>query len=112
MTFKEISQMIAGFGYPYAYYQFPDNTGQAPPFICFWYDYRDFYSDDVNYKKRVVLNIEFYTDEKDIEAEEGIEGSIPFSYSKSSVYIDTEKMWETTYTMEILIDNTTTEVIS
>lgn len=104
MTFQGIKDMIAGFGLPFAYYQFPDETGQQPPFICFWYDYRDFYADNSNYKKRVTVNIELYTDDKDIDLETGIEQSIPFSYGKESVYIDDEKMWQTTYSMEVLID--------
>ena len=39
MTYQEIAQMIESIGLPYAFYQFPDDTEQAPPFICFLYDY-------------------------------------------------------------------------
>lgn len=106
MTYKEISQMIAGFGLPYAYYQFPDGTEQAPPFICFFYDYRDIHADDINYVGRVTLNIELYTDTKDFNLESTIETTLTqggFSFAKEASYIDSERMWQTAYTMEVLI---------
>ena len=37
MTRQEVAQMIAEMGIPYAYYQFPHGTEQAPPFVCFFY---------------------------------------------------------------------------
>jgi hypothetical protein len=106
MTYKEISQMIAGLGLPYAYYQFPDGTEQAPPFICFFYDYDDVYADDSNYVGRVMLHIELYTDSKDFGLESTIEATLKqggFSYAKEAAYIDNERMWQITYTMEVLI---------
>jgi hypothetical protein len=106
MTYKEISQMIAGFGLPFAYYQFPDGTEQAPPFICFFYEYDDIHADNINYVGRVVLHIELYTDNKDFGLESNIETTLKqggFSFSKEATYIDSERMWQTTYTMEVLI---------
>ena len=66
MTFKEISTMIKNIGLPFAYYQFPEGTAEAPPFICFYYSNDDdFKADDSNYQKIEHLNIELYSDEKD-----------------------------------------------
>lgn len=107
MTYEEIAQMIESIGLPYAYYQFPDDTQQAPPFICFLYDYDDIYADDSNYVKRVVLTVELYTDTKDIPLESAVEAVLDeneMTWSKESTFIDSERMWQTSYTMEVFIN--------
>lgn len=106
-TYQEIATIIEGFGLPYAYYQFPDGTEQEPPFICFFYEYEDVYADDSNYVGRVILHIELYTDNKDIATETTIENALAecvFSYGKQATYITSERMWQTAYTMEVLIN--------
>ena len=107
MTYEEIAQMIESIGLPYAYYQFPDDTQQAPPFICFLYDYDDIYADDSNYVKRVVLTVELYTDTKNIPLESAVEAVFDaneMTWSKASTYIDSERMWQTSYSMEVCIN--------
>lgn len=107
MTYKEIAQMIESIGLPYAYYQFPDDTQQAPPFICFLYDYDDIYADDSNYVKRVVLTVELYTDTKNIPLESAVEAVFDeneLPWSKAATYIDSERMWQTSYSMEVCIN--------
>lgn len=107
MTYEEIAQMIESIGLPYAYYQFPDDTQQAPPFICFLYDYDDIYADDSNYVKRVVLTVELYTDTKDIPLESAVEAVLDeneMTWSKESTFIDSERMWQTSYSMEVFIN--------
>ena len=107
MTYEEIAQMIESIGLPYAYYQFPDDTQQAPPFICFLYDYDDIYADDSNYVKRVVLTVELYTDTKNIPLESAVEAVFDeneLSWSKAATYIDSERMWQTSYSMEVCIN--------
>lgn len=107
MTHVEIKQLIASFGLPFAYYQFPHETEQSPPFICFFYNPNDIYADNSNYVGRVVLNIELYTDNKDFEQEATIETGLKeagFSFGKESAYIASERMWQTTYTMEVIIN--------
>ena len=107
MTYEEIAQMIESIGLPYAYYQFPDDTQQAPPFICFLYDYDDIYADDSNYVKRVVLTVELYTDTKNIPLESAVEAVFDeneLSWSKAATYIDSERMWQTSYSMEVFIN--------
>ena len=107
MTYQEIAQMIESIGLPFAFYQFPDDTEQAPPFICFLYDYDDFYADDSNYADKVVLTVELYTDTKDIPLESAVEAVLDaneMTWSKASTYIDSERMWQTSYTMEVFIN--------
>ena len=107
MTYQEIAQMIESIGLPFAYYQFPDDTEQVPPFICFLYDYDYTYADDSNYAQSVVLIIELYTDTKDVRLEFDVETMLKnygLSWSKDSVYIDSERMWQTTYRTEVFIN--------
>ena len=99
--------MVGLMGLPYAYYQFPE-TGQKPPFIC-WYleGIDDVYADNANYQRIVNLTIEFYSDEKDFTNEAAIESQLTLSgltYTKTETYIDSEKMHQTVYEMEVLIN--------
>lgn len=107
MTHKEISDMIKAVGLPYAYYEFPDNTEQEPPFICFYYpDSDDLYADNVNYVGIRRLYVELYTDEKDFAQEAAVETALNsngLSFRKSELYIDSERMYQITYSMEVVI---------
>ena len=107
MTYKEISQMIKKVGVPYAYYQFPEGTGQEPPFICLYYpNNNDFVADGENYVKVVQLVIELYTDNKDFSLEATLEAVLTehgLVYTREETYIDSERMYlQTYYTEEII----------
>ena len=108
MTYKEIAIMISEVGVPTAYYQFPEGTGQQPPFICFYYSENDgFFADNITYAKRERLVIELYTANKDFALEAALEGvltgrEIPFARYES--YIDSEKLFMQTYEMEVFIN--------
>lgn len=108
MTYQEISEMIKGIGVPYAYYQFPEGTGQAPPFICFYYsEQRGFYADNINYAKPVNLIVELYTKNKDFALESLVENTLnenEIPYAKLESYIDSEKLFMQTYESEVYIN--------
>lgn len=108
MTYKEIATMIQGIGLPFAYYQFPEGTGQAPPFIVFFYSQTDdLYADDLNYQRIVTLNIELYTSSKDFEKEETVESVLNtngLTFYKEENYIEGEKMFQIAYEMEVIIN--------
>ena len=107
MTYKQIASMIETVGLPFAYYQFPDNTPQEPPFLVFYYDNSDdVYADNSNYQRITELTIEFYSDSKDFFYETLIEDTLTASgltYRKSEQFIDSERMHETVYGLEVLI---------
>ena len=113
MTYTEIDTMISEIGLSYAYYQFPE-TGQQPPFICWMLDgIDDLYADNSNYQRIAVLIIELYTDEKDFDNEAAVEGVLAshgLSYGMAEQYIDSERMHETVYTMEVVINGEQSEV--
>ena len=108
MTTKEVAQMIAGIGLPFAYDHFePAETPGHPPFICFTYPESDnFFADGGTYQKIKRLNIELYTDEKDPELEEAVEDALDareLTYNSSESYIDSEKMYMVLWETDILI---------
>lgn len=107
MTYKDVATMVESIGLPCAYYQFPDNTQLAPPFICFFYDStNDVYAENKNYQRITGLIIEFYSDEKDFYYEALIEDALTsagLTYRKYEQYLDSEHMHETVYETEVLI---------
>ena len=107
MTRIEVASMVESIGLPFAYYQFDENTAQAPPFVVFFYTgSNDVYADQTNYQKIDGLSIEFYSSEKDFDTEETIEtilNEAGLTYYKEQNYIDSEKIWQTAYDMEILL---------
>lgn len=113
MTTKEVYTMLNGVGIPCVYHHFSEKSGQQPPFICFFYPQdNDFLADNSNYSRINQLAVELYTDNKDFELEETLETVLAesgFVWVKNETYIDSEKMYEVVYTMEIVI---TKEVIA
>lgn len=107
MTRKQVAKMVKDIGLPYAYYQFPDGTNQNPPFICFFFTGSDdLYADDTNYQRIEVLNIELYSSDKDFDSEALIENALVdnhLTFYKEENYIDSEKMFQIAYEMEVLI---------
>ena len=107
MTFKQIATMISSIGFPFAYYQFPEGTAQAPPFICFYYSGdNDAKADNSNYQKIENLVIELYTDNKDFEAEALVESALRSAglvWSRNEGNIDSEKLYQVVYETNVLI---------
>ena len=107
MTFKEVSDMVKSIGLPYAYYEFPDGTDQAPPFVCFFFpESDDFFADNQNYSLNRRLYIELYCSSKKeaMSTEAMIEASLiekEMPFSKDNDYISGERLYVTVYTMEV-----------
>lgn len=101
MTYNEVETMISEIGVPTAYYQFPQKTEHACPFICFFYSgSNDFSADNTNYKKIRPLEIELYTDNKDFTLEQTVEDVLNahgFVYYREETYIDSERMYLVIY---------------
>lgn len=107
MTYKQIAQMVAEIGVPYAYYEFTKDTAVAPPFVCFFYPIdSDMYADGENYTNIKHLTIEVYTDAKDFALEKTVENvlrSHGFTWTRSETRIDTERMYEVIYETDVVI---------
>ena len=107
MTYAEVKTMLAGVNIPTAYYQFPNDTAKAPPFICFFYsNNNDFLADNSNFQKIEHLVIELYTDNKDFTIESNVETALDgcgLVYSRSETYLDSERMYEVIYETDVII---------
>lgn len=107
MTYRQVAEMVASIGVPYAYYQFPNNSGIAPPFVCFYFDSsNDFAADNTNYQRIRPLSIELYTDNKDFALEQTVENVLNQNglvYSREETYLDSERMYMVTFMTEIII---------
>ena len=108
MTYKEVAQMVAGIGLPYAYDHFTEGPeAPDPPFICFYFaGSDDLAADDENYQRIRPLTLELYTDNKDFSLEETVEAALNGAglvYSREETYIDSERMYMVTFSAEIII---------
>ncbi len=105
MTHEEVVAMVAELGIPYAYDHFAEGESPDPPFICFLYPRADnFGADNIVYASSKVLNIEVYTDYKSPDLEEKIEEILTaheLFFTKSEVWIDSEKLYEVLYTVAV-----------
>lgn len=114
MTYLEFATLIKGIEIsegvtiPAAYFQFEKDTAKEPPFICYYYaGSNDVMADNKNYARVRPVIVELYTDNKDFALEKTVEdvfiaNDIPFS--KMEAYIESEKMYQITYNMEVVIN--------
>ena len=107
MTTNEVAAMVAEIGVPYAYYQFPEGTGQETPFICFFYSNdNDVKADNTNYQSIEHLIIELYTDNKDFDLERRVESVLAshgMVYSRDEEWIESERMLEVVFETDVII---------
>ena len=74
MTHEEVMAVIDEIGLPYAYHHFAEGGSPDPPFAVFLYPgSNNFSADGKFYFKTYRLNIEIYTDIKNIELEQQTE---------------------------------------
>ena len=97
--------MVAEMGLPYAYHHFAEGESPEPPFLVFLYPEADnFSADGTVYFKINRLHIELYTDLKNPDLEESIEAVLlryGIFYGKTETWIESEKLYEVLYGMEV-----------
>ncbi len=101
----ELIAILSETGIPFAYDHFAEGESPQPPFICYLLPASDNFSADgkVYYKVNVV-NIELYTDTKDLSVEGNVEAVLDrhgIFYEKTEVWIESEKLYEVLYTFEM-----------
>ena len=108
MTPSEIKSMVEELGIPSTYYEFAGNTEIAPPFVCYFFtSSNDLSADNINYCRIERLNIELYTDVKDFALEARLEQILTeheIFFAKEETYIDSERMHETIYTSDVILE--------
>ena len=105
MTHQVVLKMMDEMKLPYAYHHFVEGESPEPPFLVFLYPSSDnFAAEGMVYFKVNRLNIELYTDLKDVELEETVEAVLDkhgIFYEKSEVWIESENLYEVLYQMEV-----------
>lgn len=105
MSYEEVMQMMEETGFIFAYHHFAEGQSPEPPFLVYLYPQsNNFSADGTVYFKARALNVELYTDLKSPELEEKVENVLEahgIYWEKSEVYIETEKLYEVLYEMEV-----------
>lgn len=105
MTYEEIETMISKIGFPSAYHHFAERESPPLPFLIYYsLGENTFGADDGRYHSFKRLNIELYTNVKSPEREDKIEKVLELYniyYTKSEIWIDSEKMFEVLYELEV-----------
>ena len=97
--------ILNNIGIPYAYDHFAEGESPDPPFICYLLPQSDNFSADGKvYLKVSSVNIELYTDSKDLAVEQKLEAVLDMHgifYDKTEVWIESEKLYEVLYSFEM-----------
>nr|DAR51328.1 MAG TPA: hypothetical protein [Caudoviricetes sp.] len=105
MSNEQIKDMLDEVGLPYEYDHFTTHNWIEPPFFVWRIPgSNNFFADGTTYAKIDSLDIELYSDQKDWENEKKIEGVLEkygIAYQKTSEYLESEKMYEVLYEMEV-----------
>ena len=105
MSYEQICEMMQETGLPFAYHHFAEGEAPKPPFLLFLTEGEDtFGADNIMYHSFKRLNIELYTDEKSPETEKAVEEVLTshgIYYSKSEIWIESEKLYEILYETEV-----------
>lgn len=108
MTEKEVFQIVKSIGFPTAYHHFEEGQEPEKPYLVYLYPgTNNFSADGTVYQGINQLDIELYTERKELEAEKRVEAVLKehgFFYEKTETYLESEKMYEVLYEMEVLID--------
>lgn len=109
MKLTELKTILEATGFPVAYSHFIDSQNEplpVPPFVCYLVTYStNFMADNKVLKSIQNVQIELYTNVKDIEAEEKLEAllnehELPFETTET--YIDDERLFQKIYEVRLL----------
>ena len=102
---EKLIEIMNKIGLPFAYDHFAEGESPEPPFICYLLPQSDNFSADGKvYYKISGVNIELYTDMKDLSVEQKVEAVLDMHgifYEKTEVWIESEKLYEVLYTFEM-----------
>ncbi len=105
MKKTDVPAMLRRLGIPFAYDHFAEGESPRPPFCVYLFPKSDnFAADGKAFFKQDILHVELYTDKKNISLEERVEALFDeygLFYLKSEVWIQSEKLYEVLYQMEV-----------
>lgn len=106
MTLKEIATLVSSFGFSCRYSHFSETP--EPPYVVYYYpSENDVHADNSNFANRRQFFVELFTKGKDFEAEAAIEAKLKeagLSWYKQTDFLNDEKLFQTTYEMEVIIN--------
>ena len=101
----DLIRLLEEMGIPFAYDHFAEGESPDPPFICYLLPQSDnFSAEGTVYLKVSSVNIELYTDCKDLSVEQKLEAVLDthgIFYDKTKVWIESEKLYEVLYSFEM-----------
>lgn len=103
MTLAELKKLLDATGFPVAYSHFKKSV--ATPYICYHVTYSpNFIADNKTYHKIDAIDIELYTDKKDLQAESVLEtllDATDIPYRPIETFIESEKLHQRIYEMRL-----------
>jgi hypothetical protein len=109
MTMQELYNALKAIGYPVAYSHFvdtPQSPAPSPPFITYREAYSsDLMADNINYVEIPNIQVELYTDEKNLAAETAVQNKLKelgLPYAKTEAYIEDEKLFQVIYEIQLI----------
>ena len=106
MTRKEVADMVAAMNFPWRYSHFSQTP--TPPYVVYYYpSENDVMADNSNYVNKRQLFVELFTKAKDATSEAAVEAELKksgLSWYKQTDFVNDEKLFQTTYEMEVIIN--------
>lgn len=103
MTLPELKKLLDATGYPVAYSHF--NEAKPVPYITYLVTYSsNLHADNKVHKKIQNVDIELYTNKKDLQAESNLEtilDSNEIPYDTVEAFIDDEKLFQKIYEVRL-----------
>lgn len=101
--------ILAASGLPFAYSHFAEGESPEPPFLCYLLPGSDHFAADGRvYFKVNEVHIELYTDYKDLDLEQRLDGLLDgegIFYKKTETWIESERLYEVLYSFEMEGEN-------
>jgi hypothetical protein len=108
MTLEEINLILQTTGFPVAYHHFVESENSPlpePPFVVYLVAFSsNFMADNKVYKSIQTVQIELYTDKKDLEAEgilEAVLNENKLPYQTTETFIDSEQLFQKIYEVRL-----------
>jgi hypothetical protein len=109
MTLSELVTILKATGYPVVYSHFnvsENNPMPDPPYLTYIFTYSsNMYADNKVYKKINNIQIELYTNKKNLQAEaklEDILDSHEIAYQTSELFIESENIFQKIYEVRMI----------
>ena len=105
---SELTALLSASGYSWANTLFEPDEGIEPPFIVLVANSESISgADNLNWLPLMSYDVEFYARRRDYEAEKDLQAlfdNAGLSYTKTVIYIESEDLTETVYTVDVYED--------